>query len=144
LMVTTQPPSWGRVPADQPSLIDITSPVNTENALVAVAQGDPPLNYLALGLPGPSHFISVNPLLHHDNMTGELARHFLDTTEQRYWVTPAPAEANGPHGWAACFGLQLQVDDCQPLQASDPGVAQLLICPLRSHPNPPPQAEVCQ
>jgi len=144
LIVTTQPPNWGRVSPSQPSLIQITSPIDTENALVAVAQGDPPLNYLAVGLPGPSHFISVNPLLNADTLTGERARQFLNSAEQRYWVTPAPAEANGPHGWAACFGLQLQVDDCQPLQANDPGVPALEICPLRAHPNPPPQAEVCQ
>lgn len=144
VMVTTQPPNWGRIPANQPSLIQVTSPIDTQGALVAVAQGDPPLNYIALGLPGPSHFISVNPLLHHDTITGERAREFLASTEQRYWVTPAPAEAEGPHGWAACFGLQLDVAACEPLSVNDPGVGQLLICPLNAHPNPPPQAEVCQ
>lgn len=144
VIVTTQPPNWGRVPATQPSLLHVTSPINTQGALVAVAQGDPPLNYLAVGLPGPQHFISVNPHLHTDTMTGQRARQLLESQAQRYWVTPAPAEANGPHGWAACFGLQLQVDACEPLQVSDHGVPQLLICPLQTHPNPPPQAEVCQ
>jgi hypothetical protein len=85
----------------------------------------------------------VNPLLHHDTITGERARHFLSSVEQRYWVTPAPAEANGPNGWAACFGLQLNVAVCETLQVNDPGVPELLICPLQTHPNPPPQVEVC-
>lgn len=143
LMATTQLPNWGRVPASQPSLMALNSPVDTRDALVAVAQGDPPLNYLAVALPGPRHFVSVNATLHADTLTGQHARALLANSETRYWVTPAPAEANGPHGLAACFGLQLQVDQCQPLATHDPGVPQPVICPLVDHPQPPPQAEVC-
>jgi len=143
LIVTTQPPNWGRVPPSQPSVLAVKSPIDTRNALVAVAQGDPPLNYLAVGLPGPRHFLSVNANLHADTLTGQRAKAMLANSEERYWVTPAPAKANGPRGLAACFGLQLQVTACQPLQANDPGVPQLLICPLREHPHPPPHAEVC-
>lgn len=143
LLLTTQPPNWGRLPANQLSLIAVKSPIDTRNALVAVAQGDPPLSYLAVALPGPRHFISVNTNLHADTLTGQRAKTLLAETDERYWLTPPPAEANGPNGLAACFGLQLQIDACETLNVSDPGVPHPLICPLTEHPNPPPHAEVC-
>lgn len=144
LWATTQPPNWGRVPAGWPSLLQVEVPYPVEQATVMVAQGDPPLHYLAVGMPGPERFISVNPNLRADTLTGKRARQWLAQPGPRYWVMPAPASATGPHGWAACFGLKLEVARCRPVKASDPGVPQLVMCPVKDRPASSPTAENCQ
>ncbi|MFI0471722.1 hypothetical protein ACGLWX_03240 [Halomonas sp. HMF6819] len=143
LIITTQPPNWGRVSPLGESLLAVESPVDTRKALVVVAQGDPPLGYLAAALPTPRHFVSAHHNLHADTRTGQRARALLAENRERYWVTPGPVTADGPRGLAACFGLQLQVEQCQRVQSSDISLPSLMICPLADHPHPPPPTEVC-